>query len=187
MKTLYATDLIALKYVHLWPQLCIQLLQFYTTWNLLLVIFYKYTSKHIDVLTSCLITAFMSLAVTRSGPNGFTIPINSEYQFIFNAETDPFMFYLWDTAAHWLPLVIVLFIEFTSNANATANATANAINNKTTITAFTILFFFILTNSPKLYGNDVYTTLVLFIMAIIARLAISRITFNTIIYGYSVK
>lgn len=185
MKTLYATDLLALKYVHLWPQVCIQLLQFYTTWNLLFVIFYKYTSKHIDVLTSCLITAFASLSVTRSGPNGFTIPINANHQFVFGAETDPFMFYLWDTAAHWLPLVIVLLIEFTSNATAAANAIA--INNKTTITAFTILFFFILTNSPKLYGNDVYTTLVLFIMAIIARLAISKITFNTIIYGYSVK
>lgn len=135
----------------------LKILQFYTIVNLILVCFYKYTAKYIDLHLSCLITAFVSFSISYIHPREYTIMLkekktNSCNVFTYNVNI------ILDIFQHWVPLLFVYFFIPIDNDMF-----------KILLTFSIIMLYAYTFNAFILYNADMTITFCFFILAIITR------------------
>lgn len=133
------------------------ILSFLTNINLLLVLFYKYTARYIDLHLLCLIVAFVSFGITYIYPRKVYVTWIDNSISIFETTTPRVLI---DVTMHWLPLLFVLYaIPFSKSIQ------------KITLTFFLIISYSIIFNAPKLYKFDIKITFILIVLALIVRFA----------------
>jgi len=135
-------------------------LKYLTNWNFLFVIFYKFTSKYIDLHLSCLIVALVAFNLSYIYPKTFSMKIDDEHQYTFSVAKHPTAYYLFDFIVHWVPLIVVFTL-----------VPIERPNNKTVATFFLLLFFLIFVDAQQVYGCNMFMSTMSVIVATIIRLA----------------
>jgi hypothetical protein len=131
-------------------------LKYYTTWNLIFVALYKYTSRYIDLHLSCLIVGFSAFCITYIHPREFVARLNDQYSIKFDCS--PFEFYGCDFLIHWLPLVLVFWL-----------VPIGPIGYKTCLTFLGILFFLMVVDAVSVYKTHIGLCFGFTVFAILVR------------------
>ena len=131
------------------------ILLFYTMINLLLVIFYKYTAKYIDLHLSCLIVAFVSFGITYIKPREVRYVVDEKHQYVFKTNS---VNWIWDFILHWVPLIFVLIVVPVSRSNL-----------KIVRTFAIIILYMLVTRAPDMYNFDSPMSIVFCILALTIR------------------
>ena len=153
------TTLAEIHQYGLWAPYFFSQFKYYTWWNLVLVILNKWTSKYIDLHMSCLIVAFVSFQLSYVYPCEYSNKIADGYILHLNSRERSNLFYLGDFITHWLPLLYVfLFVP------------VEPVGNKTVLTFFFILSFFMLIDAQDLYRGETGLCMVTVIIAVVLRL-----------------
>lgn len=134
------------------------LLAFLTNINIILVVFYKYTAKYIDLHLLCLIVAFVSFGIAYVYPRKTYIQWSNGSAMIVDTNGKN-MFV--DLAMHWTPLIFVLLVVPKTKSI-----------QKITLTFFSIILYSIIVNAPRLYMFDFNITFILIVFALIVRFCI---------------
>jgi len=147
------------------PRLCLVMLSYFTTLNIVMVILYKFTSPFVDLHLSCLITAFVSFGICYIRPKEWIIPLDENHSwYVTTRGPNSTWVYLRDFAVHWLPLLFVLLFVPIGPVDY----------RKISFTFFVIIFYLVFLNAPELYGLDVYISIIFVFMAILTRFALIR-------------
>jgi len=134
---------------------------YYTYWNLLLVVFGKWTHKYLDLHLSCLIVACASWYIFHIYPNSFVNRFDDNYAMSFDPKINGISYYIWDFLLHWMPLIVVCFIY-----------PIERFGNKTILTFFAIVFFMVAVNARVLYKTHIEVIMVFIVVALMIRLAL---------------
>ena len=145
-----------------WPALLLHFLTYYTTFNFIIVLLYKFTAPYIDLHLSALITAFVSFGICFIHPREWIIPLDDEHQMYISVKDGDIYVYARDIFVHWVPVILVFLLVPIKTSYA-----------KTTCTFFLSIFYLVFFNAPDLYGFDMYISLVLAILAMVVRFALS--------------
>jgi len=138
-------------------------LLFYTTINIFLVVFHKYTSKYVDVLLSSLIVAFVSFGITYIHPREVRMEVDTDHTYIVH--TYSFGSLAIDFAMHWVPLIYVLI--FVPITNKGSNGYRQIF-----LTFVMVMSYMLIVNAQKLYNFDMNISILFVILAVIVRFAI---------------
>lgn len=135
--------------------------RYLTIWNLIFVIFYKFTAEYVDLHLSCLIVALAAFNLSYIYPKSFAMKIDEDHQYVFSAEQTPTRFYVFDFLSHWLPLIAVFIL-----------VPLERPNNKTVRTFFIIIFFLIFVDAQYVYNCNIFISIMAVIVATLIRLAV---------------
>lgn len=135
------------------------LLLFYTNINILLVIFYKYTYKYIDLHLSCIIVALISFGISYICPRQIIVNVDPERLYIYN--TGSVKSIVIDILMHWVPLIFVFLVVPISK-------------NKLIVTRTfaLIVLYMIIIQAQDLYNFDNFLSFLFLVVALIVRFSI---------------
>ena len=136
-------------------------LKYLTIWNLIFVIFYKFSAKYVDLHLSCLIVALASFNLSYIYPKSFTMKIDEDHQYVFGVEKAPKLFYVFDFLLHWVPLIAVFLL-----------VPLERPGNKTVSTFFIIIFFLIFVDAQYVYNCNIFISIMAVIVATLIRLVV---------------
>lgn len=134
-------------------------LTFYTNINILLVIFYKYTYKYIDLHLSCIIVALISFGITYICPRQIRVEVDPTRVQVINTGTLESI--IIDILMHWVPLVFI-FIVLPRSRNVMVIARTFAI----------IILYMIATQAQDLYNFDHFLSFIFMAVALLVRFSI---------------
>ncbi len=136
----------------------LQIFMFFTTWNVLLVIFNNITYKYIDLLYTSFITLFIGLYLSFINPR----------RFIFRFGTKKYKFVSWekfiavDIVFH-IFIFLYIYYKYYNNYYSLLNKCAE---DEILIISLCILFIYIICiNVQKVYGITLLEFLIIFCIA----------------------
>lgn len=140
-------------------------LKFLTIWNIILIVFYKYTSEYIDLHLLSLVVALVSSGIFYVQPKYLDIIVDGK-KIVFSVSKQTVVFYFLDFLFHWLPLIVVLMI-----------VPLQQMDERSILTIVILYFYLISANALQdVYrGISLYFTFLMVILAVFIRYLI---TFN---------
>ena len=137
---------------------CYTIFTFYTHINLLLVLFYKYTSKYIDLHLSCIIVALVSFGITYICPRQIKFEVDPSRITII--KTGTLRSFLFDILLHWVPLAFI-FIVLPVSKNMIVIARTFAL----------IILYTIAIQAQDLYNFDHFLSIIFMTVGLLVRLS----------------
>lgn len=154
--------------VPMFLQNAMRLFRLFTTWNLLLVLFHKWTFKYIDLLFTTVVTMLIGFCITHFSPG-----YSSEFVVDFDKHGDPIRIHGWhavaiDVVFHVLPFVFV-YTVYGAHYKRMANYAP------TMVAVLVLGAYLLLFDIERVYGANVYAIQWAFVLALLVYVALLRL------------
>lgn len=129
--------------------------RYYSTWNVLLIVFAAYFNDYIDILFSATVVAVLGFYLTHFSPGYLIVNMNEIQYKLANSK-------IWDAIVHQAPFLYCLFTLVAKQQN-------KQVDHRTLVTLALFCSYYVLNGKSinDLYGISVYELVVVFNATII--------------------